>query len=213
MPGFEKHMRGGLKAYAVLPAVVALVHLVGDGHPTLLATGATALPFTLAGAMFPDLDAKQSIPFRHFRRAVALFSAGVVAAVLYVSRDLLVAAGGLLPLTTSPAFLGGIVYGLFVVGSGWLIFRFLYVYNPPHRGVLHQLPAGVIVATVLFSLTSSVTVALSFTSPAAIAALVSLGFLVGYLSHLYLDTDPQEGRSLLLLRKTYIGERLDDRLQ
>jgi len=93
-----------------------------------------------------------------------------------------------------------------------MIFRFLYVYNPPHRGILHQIPAGLLVTMVLFSIVSSVAVSLSISNPASIAFLVGIGFFIGYLSHLYLDSDPHEEKSLLLLRKTYIGERLDNRL-
>lgn len=212
MAGFEKHMRAGLGAYAVLPFLVALVHLVGGADPTLLAASAVALPFTLVGAMFPDLDAKRSIPFRHFRRGVAIFTAAVVAAVLYVNRDLLVLAGDLLPLTTTATFVGGVIYGVLVIFIGWVVFRFLYVYNPPHRGVLHQLPSGLVVAAVLFALASWVAVSFSIPQPATAAALVTLGFLVGYLSHLFVDTDPREEKSLLLLRRTYVGERLDERL-
>lgn len=205
-------MWAGTKAYGILPPIVALFHVLGEGTPVLLATGTVALPFTLIGAMFPDLDAKRSIPFRHFRWGVAIFAGGVIATVLYVNRGLIIDIGELLPVTTSPAFVGGTIYGVVVIGAGWVIFRFLYVYNPPHRGILHQIPAGLLVAIVLFSMVSSVAVSLSISNPAAIASLVSTSFFIGYLSHLYLDSGSQEEKSLLLLRKTYIGERLDDRL-
>lgn len=205
-------MWAGTKAYGILPPAVALFHVIGEGAPVLLATGAVALPFTLIGAMFPDLDAKRSIPFRHFRRGVAIFTGGVIATVLYVNRGLVINVGELLPVTTSPTFVGGTIYGVGVIGAGWMIFRFLYVYNPPHRGILHQIPAGLLVSIILFSIVSSVAVSLSISNPAALAFLVGTSFFIGYLSHLYLDTDPQEEKSLLLLRKTYIGERLDDRL-
>lgn len=56
-------MLTGIKAYGIHPPTVALFHVIGEGAPILLATGAVALPFTLIGAMFPDLDAKRSIPF------------------------------------------------------------------------------------------------------------------------------------------------------
>ena len=205
-------MWAGIKAYAILPPAVALLHVIGDGAPILLATGAVALPFTLIGAMFPDLDAKRSIPFRHFRRSVAILAGGVIATVLYVNRGLVINVGELLPVTTSPTFVGGTIYAIVVIGAGWTIFRFLYVYNPPHRGILHQIPAGLLVSIILFSIVSSVAVSLSISNPARLAFLVGTSFFIGYLSHLYVDTDPQEGKSLLLLRKTYVGKRLDDQL-
>lgn len=130
-------MWAGIKVCGILPPAVALFHMIGEGIPMLLATGAVALPFTLIGAVFPDLDAKRSIPFRHFRRGVAIFAGRVIATVLYVNRGLVIDIRELLPVTTSPAFVGGIIYGMVVIGAGWVIFRFLYVYNPHSHGKIH----------------------------------------------------------------------------
>lgn len=212
MPGFERHMRVGIAAYPFVPAIALLVHLVGPGSPAIVAAAAVALPTTLAGAMFPDLDAKRSIPFRHFRRGVALTTAVGTAVVLYVNRGVIVELGRILPVTGSPAFVAGIVYALLVVGIAWVIFRFLYVYNPPHRGVLHTVPAAVVVTSVVFAATGFVTVSVSLPDPVPIALLVGGSVLIGYLSHLFVDTDPRSGKSLLLLRETYVGKRLDERL-
>lgn len=205
-------MRAGIKTYPLIPGIALLAHLVGPGGPAIVAAAAVALPTTLAGAMFPDLDAKRSIPFQHFRRGVALTTAIGMAVVLYVNRGVIVEFGRVLPLTGSPAFVAGSVYSLLVVAVAWGIFRFLYVYNPPHRGVLHTVPAAVVVTSVVFAATSFVTVSVSLPNPVPLSLLIGGSVLVGYLSHLFVDTDPHSEKSLLLLRETYVGERLDERL-
>lgn len=212
MGDFSTHMRAGITAYAILPPIAAGAHLAGSPAPALLAASAPALPFALAGAAFPDLDAKQSIPFRHFRLAVATLTAVVVGAALYAGRSVLVTLAVALPVQTPPEFVAGVVYALLVVGSARIIYGFLYVYNPPHRGVLHQLPSGIVATLVLFALCAWFAVSLSLPSPARIATLLAGGFFVGFLSHLFVDRDPHEGRSLLLVRRTYVGKRLDERL-
>ena len=202
MGNFDDHMRYGVAVH-VLVSVGVFAVTVTTGLPVYMALFAfVLLPFTLIGAMFPDIDHPSSKPNRFFRRLLFLVmtvvGAGVIGGVgFFPIYDVVVeniGEAGVLPVTVSVITVLGIGVGLGSVTA----FKFM---RPPHRGMTHRVPIGVLVSGVValvlvggFSLMGVGTIAV--VSGGLAAAL----FFAGFMSHLLCD-------GVLLQPKTYFTIR------
>ncbi|MDY7083205.1 MAG: hypothetical protein SXQ77_12570, partial [Halobacteria archaeon] len=86
MGSFEDHMRYGIASYVLVLLVGGGVvgYLVYTGSPIIdsnvvllaVVSGGIALPFTIAGAGFPDIDHHASKPHRWFRKWFSISATG-----------------------------------------------------------------------------------------------------------------------------------------
>jgi hypothetical protein len=208
MGSFEDHMRYGVAAYVVFvvgcAAVVGYLVYSGRAGVTEAALGAAGavggFPFAVAGAGFPDIDHHAAKPHRFFKRWVSVI-AGIVGAYLLYASGVAVEAGAaaMEEVTTAsiaPEPLVGVaVAGIGGVGAGVAAYVGVGVLKPPHRGVTHSLPAGLVVSVLVgvgVGYAASVVGAVLLPSPPLVVGgltggVVSSAFFVGFLSHLQCD--------------------------
>lgn len=188
MGGFETHMKYGVTAHVVASA--ALIGVVYTSPlPLIVALVAVAgLPVTLAGAAFPDIDHPSSKPNRLFRRilgVVGVFTTAYVYGLYgfmpaYAWFQTAGAEGAALPLTSVS------VVVLSLCG-GAAAHRGFEVVRPPHRGVTHRIPTGVVAALGVGVFVWGLGAVSGAPLPGLLSSVIGSLFLTGFLSHLACD--------------------------
>jgi|AntRauMinimDraft_4_1070384.scaffolds.fasta_scaffold00723_7 membrane-bound metal-dependent hydrolase YbcI (DUF457 family) len=185
MAGFDGHLRYGVAVYGLMLAVAGLGYVGGVVVAGTLALVVAALPLTLAGALFPDLDHPSSLSYRYGKRYLPLLFAAVALVVGLRYR-------GAVAETVAPraagtgAFLSGVVVASMawaaLTGTRWLLPRL----RPPHRTVTHRLPAGLVAALCVGVFLALLT---GEADPAGfdVELIGSGAFLAGFISHLAAD--------------------------
>lgn len=197
MAGFEGHLRYGVGIHGLMIASAGIGYAGGVVGNGTLALVAAALPLTLGGALFPDLDHPSSLTYRYGKRYLPLLFAAVAFVVGLRHRGAVAAAIAPRAAGTG-AFLSGVVVASVawgaLTGTRWLLPRL----RPPHRSVTHRLPTGFIAGLcvgTLVALITGGTVAAGF-----LVELISSGsFFAGFISHLIADD------ALPSLRKRLLG--------
>lgn len=194
MANYQDHRATGLGWWLALSlALFAFGGSLNLSEESVLLAVAVGLPATLLGAAFPDVDLSSSIPHRRLR--LALFTMTTLLALWLLVQPLPQAMLGAalgelappeaawhrlaLPLTT--LILAGLV--------GAAAVALLAFFLPPHRGVTHRWPAGLVVALALAALVGlSLRALMGEAGPALVATLSAAGFFVlGFASHLFKD--------------------------
>jgi len=208
---YERHLRVGVAAQAILIAITSLGVLVGlesvlplSTTLTLSALG-TAFPLTLIGAVIPDLDESNSHVYRWFRPFVAMCAALYVSILLYSSRTMLISMVQRHVGTASPGYLAGVTATSLAVLIYTASYRFItrVLGKLTHRHLFHQLPTGLTAGTVLYAEFVLFLMTVDAPRPPEIGAVLAMSFLAGFVSHLAAD-------GLLLRRQTYVGKTLDE---
>jgi hypothetical protein len=208
MGSFEDHMRYGVAAYvvAVIAGGAGVGYLLYSGRAGVaevaLAAGAAVagFPFAVAGAGFPDVDHHAAKPHRFFKKWISVIT-GVVGTYLLYASGVAVEAGAsamneVATASVAPEpIVGGGIAAFGGVGAGVAAYIGVGVLKPPHRGVTHTLPAGLVVSILVGVgvgyAASVVAPVLLPSSPLVVgglaAGVASTGFFVGFLSHLQCD--------------------------
>ncbi|WP_324666088.1 hypothetical protein [Haloarcula sediminis] len=186
MSGHERHLQIGLATHAAIVLPGLAVALAGSNPLALVAAG-TALPFTLAGSVAPDVDHHSSKGYAVVVSYGPVVVAAVVAAVVFHHREGLITLCRALPVTASPEFLAGLGYAV-VVRAVWRgTAKLIRTLRPPHRTVTHRLSTWVVVVLVGGSLLASAYASLGLGDVVPIACVHCGAFLAGVASHLYCD--------------------------
>jgi hypothetical protein len=189
MTDCESHLRAGLAVHMLLVAATTVGYAAGGVPLGTVATVAVALPLTLAGAVFPDLDHHASLPYRCGQRVLPPLLGLVVVLVGFRYREAIMTALFGAPSGGLPGFLSGTVVASLGWGTWVAAYTLFPVLRPPHRTVTHCVATGVVVALCVGAVAS-----LLVGDHGTLAAderllmLASSGsFLVGFLSHIGLD--------------------------
>jgi hypothetical protein len=201
MGDFDEHMRYGAAGHVAASVVFFGVTLTGALPVYLSFFAFVLLPVTLAGAMFPDIDHPSSKPNRFFRRLLfvlmTVVGAGVVGGLGFFDiYDVIieqVGSEGALPLTLSVITTAGILVGFGTVG----VFKQL---RPPHRGMTHRVPIGVIMTTLLMLVLAGCFSLIGLSTALWLGGISGGMFFTGFMSHLLCD-------GVLLQPKTYLTLR------
>ncbi len=201
MGSFEAHMKYGFASHFVSGVIlIGLVYLTP--LPLLAALiGVLAIPITLAGASFPDIDHPQSKPNRVFRQF--LFGAGILVTAwvfgqtgFYEAQSQLQSAG-----TEEAAFSLAAVLTVIVALLGGFGVRFLFdILRPSHRGTTHRVPIGAGVSVGLGMITWALAVTVEVAFPLLLAGVVGWLFMAGFMSHLACDGVLLQARTYTRLR-------------
>jgi len=204
---YERHARLGIVAHAVVILLAGVSSLLLSVEEIVVVAAGGALPATLLGATSPDLDHPCSIPHRRVRLLTTALVTGATAFVLHARSSALISLVAHSPLALPPTFLAGEL-AVVVVGAAATA-TYLYVPSllakPAHRGLFHQLPTGIVAATVLYGGCVFTLVSTGGPAPFVVSGVLAGAFVAGFLSHLAADR-------LLSRRQTYLGQTLDDRL-
>lgn len=193
-------------AFGVAAHVIAAALLIGLVYTTPLTIFAgllvsLALPITIAGAAFPDIDHPQSKPNRMFRKILFVAGIGATAWVFgqvgFRETYLWFESAGFGEAAFSLAAVATVVVALLGGVGARLLFDIL---RPSHRGITHRVPTGVGVSIGIGVVTWALAAAATFVAPLLLATVVGGMFFVGFLSHLACD-------GVLLKPKTYLSFR------
>jgi uncharacterized metal-binding protein len=189
MTSFERHLQHGVSVHLVAVAIVSVPYAAGYLPDTVLVLVLAAFPFTLAGAVVPDLDHHQSAPYRLAERYLPLV-AGMTAVALGMQFRALfeaIAAVRWLQVTTDFAVGVGVSSAAWVTWSlcRWLLPRL----RPPHRTVTHRPVTGLVLSLctmgVVLVLLSGTEVGDPILHQTGI--ITGVMFLLGFGSHLAAD--------------------------
>lgn len=187
MPDFDTHLRLGLLAHLTL-AIPASVAFALDAITIIhLSAVVSALPVTLLGAGFPDIDHPSSKPYQILRQHGPTVAALGVAILLISNHTPLIEFfGGSHPDATSGYAVGAtssLLVVLVYMGTDRLIPRL----RPPHRGPTHRVPVGSLAAVTVSMALFFFCAGLSIPKPDIVSFVGAVAFLTGFISHLYGD--------------------------
>ena len=165
MPGHKQHELFGIGLWVFFLVLVFLNFTLNN--KTLLYTGLVGFCFTFLGSIFPDIDSKSSVMFKHTRFFVGVTSFVVTFAMLapWMQR------------TTEGALMMIGVCALVTIGA----LAILYAVIPPHRKAMHSISAGVVYAIVALACSFVLLQHLLISGIVAVFSFISFG------SHLLLD--------------------------
>ncbi|WP_324665852.1 metal-dependent hydrolase [Haloarcula sediminis] len=199
MPSCESHLRVGALSHGAFVCLALAVVAVGGYPHSMVAYAGAALPATLLGAVFPDVDHHASKAYRVVRTAVPVGLTAAVAALGYAGwvelRPVVaVAEGPQLP------FFTGVCWTTVVVATWTASQPLVPALRPPHRGPTHRLPVVGLVSAILAGVVVAPLLALGFPIPLLGGTSIAFAFVTGVVSHLHLD-------GLLTERETYLCVR------
>jgi hypothetical protein len=158
-----------------------------------------ALPATLLGAVFPDVDHHASKAYRVVRTAVPVGLTAVVAALAYAGwaelRPVVAATG-----RPHLVFFAGVCWTTVVVATWTVSQPIVPALRPPHRGPTHRLPILGLISAILAGVVVAPLLALGLPIPLLGGTSIATAFVTGVVSHLHLD-------GLLTERETYFSVR------
>jgi hypothetical protein len=204
---FEKHMRIGVAAHALVIVLCGISAWTGLPAVVLVASAGGSFPLTAVGAAVPDLDTPSSKPYRYFRPAMTWLVIGVTFAVLQGNlrylvtiTDRVISAPWAGPLAGQAA----VTFPLLLGGGTYVLIPAL-LQKMDHRELCHQIPTGVVVSIVIYGAGVTLLVAAGVPYPLLVSGVFAASFLIGFCSHLYAD-------GLLGERRVYTGRSLDEAL-
>lgn len=202
---YYQHLRVGFVAHSCLVALTTALYLAELAPVLAIAVAGVSLPFTLIGAVFPDMDETSSRVYQVFPTAAAFFVGLLTLVLLHLAKPAVVALTEAVFLVSAPAFVAGelaLVLSAAMAAVTYTIAPVL-LKRPTHREFLHQLPTGVCVTLLVYGLLVTIGVLAQHSAPLEVAGVCAGSFFVGFCSHLAADR-------LLFRRQTYIGQHLDD---
>lgn len=197
MGDFETHMRWAGGAHMVAATVLLMTILLTELPLLLSALLILGVPFTFAGASFPDIDHHASKPNRYFKLFLlgtgTLIAAYLFGIYFFESIEELILQYNMSgrPITTVTA----VVFSLLV---GGLVSYLFDIIRPKHRGPTHRIPIGLVVTMILIVALSFSLASAGVTVPYIIGVGIGGFFFSGFLSHLACD-------GMLSSPKTYIS--------
>jgi hypothetical protein len=186
VPNYPTHARWGRAgALAVAVALGASVYATVQAPALALAAGVAGGLTTFVGAIYPDVDHRDSVPrrkaVRGFRALVCLAVAGLAA----VEWEGLLALAGALAVGPPPVVGGALAGAAALVGAA-LVDPAIGLVTRKHRGWTHSAGVNLVLVAGLVGLSWVVTAGLA-TPERLVAAAVVGAVYPGALVHLWLD--------------------------
>lgn len=187
MPSTDRHLRLGLVVHilGVGPSIAGVFATLGAVDVGLV-VACGALPATLLGAVAPDVDHPSSLVYRSIRRWLPVVIAGFVGGVLTA-----MASHGVSrvpdPGIVDPAFGAGVVAASVTIGVWRGTSLAIPLLRPPHRGVVHTVPAGVVLSVGVGGYAAAIAWVWASETVGVVGLCVAGPFLTGYLVHLAQD--------------------------
>lgn len=188
MPDFNTHLRTGFLVHALLVIGAGLAFLTLETTTALvIAYSGGALPLTLFGGLFPDVDSPRARPYQAIYRHVPRVIAALTGVVLTVNATFLTSLTAHLSVEAHPGFLAGAGATLLVIGVWYWTRILISELRPPHRTVTHCLPVGLALATIIGAGVVAMAVAIALPRPLVAGVVAAGAFGLGFVTHLQQD--------------------------
>lgn len=187
MPSTDRHLRIGFVVHilGVGPSIASIFVMLGAFDVGLVVACGT-LPATLLGAVAPDVDHPSSLVYRMALRWLPIVIAGFVGGLLTATASHVVSRVPDLDIV-DPAFGTGMVAAAITIGLWRGTSLAIPLLRPPHRGVVHTVPAGIVLGVGVGSYAAAIAQIWVSDAVGVVGLCVAGPFLTGYLAHLAQD--------------------------
>jgi hypothetical protein len=189
MPDLKKHLQYGLFSHFMMVTAISSLYLGGLVSTKILTTALLTIPFTLIGAVFPDIDHHRSSVCRWVERYVPAILGVIAAAVAIHYRLILLNVTGGRIFGVDSAFAARVGVGT----TGWMTWvvtrRLLPQLRPSHRTVTHRISTGILLSVCVAAVFAAGLRVFGVTSVvgSALGCVAGKAFLTGFISHLLAD--------------------------